>query len=182
MSSRVIAHLPSSARGLPPPYCRPQPLLAGEVRVVFQYDGPFTVRPAQSSLRRPGAVARRRPDDAGDRRYHKAARHRGARPHHRGQGNGAPSSRQPRPANRSSRKQPKQIAAVHESGSGPEPTSRDVHSAVAIRGKADLTRTSKFGRDDPQSTLGKPARETTRMMATSARRWTTKCFEFCLHA
>ena len=88
----------------------------------------------------------------------------------------------PRPANRSSRKQPKQIAAVHESGSGPEPTSRDVHSAVAIRGKADLTRTSKFGRDDPQSRLGKPARETTRMMATSARRWTTKCFEFCFHA
>jgi hypothetical protein len=36
--------------------------------------------------------------------------------------------------------------------------------------------------NDPQSTLGKPARKTARMMATSARRWTTKCFEFCFHA
>src|ERR1700730_1763362 len=36
--------------------------------------------------------------------------------------------------------------------------------------------------NDPQSTLGKPARETARMMATSPRRWTTKCFEFCFHA
>jgi len=146
MSSRVIAHLPSSARGLPPPYCRPQPLLAGEVRVVFQYDGPFTVRPAQSSLRRPGAVARRRPDDAGDRRYHKAARHRGARPHHRRQGNGAPSSRQPRPASRSSRKQPKQIAAVHESGNGPLRHLVRRSDLVAIRGKAEVARPSQIGR------------------------------------
>jgi hypothetical protein len=35
---------------------------------------------------------------------------------------------------------------------------------------------------DPRSTLCKPARETARMMATSATRWTTKCFEFYSHA
>ena len=34
----------------------------------------------------PDAVARRHPDDASDRRRGKAARHRGARPHHRRQG------------------------------------------------------------------------------------------------
>ena len=41
---------------------------------------------AQSSVRRPDAVARRHPDDAGDRRGRQAARHLRARPHHRRQG------------------------------------------------------------------------------------------------
>ena len=41
---------------------------------------------AQSSVRRPDAVARRHPDDAGDRRDRQAARHFRARPHHRRQG------------------------------------------------------------------------------------------------
>jgi DNA repair protein RadC len=34
----------------------------------------------------PDPVARRHPDDAADRRHRKTARHRGARPHHRGEG------------------------------------------------------------------------------------------------
>jgi hypothetical protein len=41
---------------------------------------------AQPSLRRPDAVACRHPDDTADRRGGKAARHLGARPHHRRQG------------------------------------------------------------------------------------------------
>ncbi len=41
---------------------------------------------AQPSVRRSDAVARRHPDDAVDRRDRQAARHFGARPHHRRQG------------------------------------------------------------------------------------------------
>jgi hypothetical protein len=41
------------------------------------------------------------------------------------------------------------FAAVHESLVGTLETPRDVRSSVAIRGKADVTRTFHFGSDGP---------------------------------
>jgi hypothetical protein len=62
----------------------------------------------------------------------------------------------------------------------PRPLHRDAIGGganVGHGGQPEVPRALKMTR----MTL-KPARETARMMATSATRWTTKGFEFCFHA